>query len=157
MVFLLALGYYNLNSLCCYVTMMAPIAHLRSPGMSLPSEHFRVRCNLMWGYEALWDYNCDWVSAIQMQWTWLTHLLKWLPPAVTHPWIPFFGGLLLNWRVCLCLNLGGPLRGVAGPPLTLVADLISALGASKFMLRGYCLWVGDLYCFLGRLSWSIFR
>ena len=55
----------------------------------------------------------------------------------THPWIPFFGGLLLNWRVCLCLNLGGPLRGVAGPPVTLVADFISALGASRFMLRSY--------------------
>lgn len=51
----------------------------------------------------------------------------------THPWTPFFGGLLLNWRVCLCLNLGGPLRGVAGPPLTRVADLISALG-SRFIL-----------------------
>lgn len=50
-----------------------------------------------------------------------------------YPWIPFFGGLLLNWRVCLCLNLGGPLRGVAGPPLTRVADLISALG-SRFIL-----------------------
>lgn len=51
----------------------------------------------------------------------------------TYPWTPFLGGLLLNWRVCLCLNLGGPLRGVAGPPLTRVADLISALG-SKFIL-----------------------
>lgn len=51
----------------------------------------------------------------------------------TYPWTPFLGGLLLNWRVCLCLNLGGPLRGVAGPPLTRVADLISALG-SRFIL-----------------------
>lgn len=54
----------------------------------------------------------------------------------THPWIPFFGGLLLNWRVCLCLNLGGPLRGVAGPPVTRVADLISGFGASRFMAAG---------------------
>lgn len=52
---------------------------------------------------------------------------------LAYPWTPFFGGLLLNWRVCLCLNLGGPLRGVAGPPLTRVADLISALG-SRFIL-----------------------
>lgn len=33
----------------------------------------------------------------------------------SYPFTPFFGGLLLNWRVCLCLNLGGPLRGVVGP------------------------------------------
>lgn len=54
-----------------------------------------------------------------------------------NPWIPFFGGLLLNWRVCLCLNLGGPLRGVAGPPVTRVADLISGLGGSRFMAVGH--------------------
>ena len=63
--------------------------------------------------------------------------VKGMTAGRTHPWIPFFGGLLLNWRVCLCLNLGGPLRGVAGPPVTLVADFISALGASRFMLRSY--------------------
>lgn len=57
---------------------------------------------------------------------------------VTYPWTPFFGGLLLNWRVCLCLNLGGPLRGVAGPPVTRVADLISGLGGSRFMAVGHC-------------------
>ena len=33
----------------------------------------------------------------------------------SYPFTPFLGGLLLNWRVCLCLNLGGPLRGVVGP------------------------------------------
>lgn len=33
----------------------------------------------------------------------------------TYPFTPFLGGLLLNCRVCLCLNLGGPLRGVIGP------------------------------------------
>lgn len=60
----------------------------------------------------------------------------------TYPWMPFFGGLLLNWRVCLCLNLGGPLRGVAGPPLTRVADLISALG-SRFILSCYVTCVQD--------------
>lgn len=50
--------------------------------------------------------------------------------------MPFFGGLLLNWRVCLCLNLGGPLRGVAGPPVTRVADLNSDLGGSRFIAVG---------------------
>lgn len=65
----------------------------------------------------------------------------------THPWTPFFGGLLLNWRVCLCLNLGGPLRGVAGPPLTRVADLISALG-SRFILP-----VAFSRCASGVWSW----
>lgn len=34
---------------------------------------------------------------------------------LSYPFTPFLGGLLLNWRVCLCLNLGGPLRGVVGP------------------------------------------
>lgn len=33
----------------------------------------------------------------------------------SYPFTPFLGGLLLNWRVCRCLNLGGPLRGVVGP------------------------------------------
>lgn len=51
----------------------------------------------------------------------------------THPCTPFLGGLLLNCRVCLCLNLGGPFRGVAGPPVTLVADLSSGLWGSKLM------------------------
>lgn len=32
-----------------------------------------------------------------------------------NPFTPFLGGLLLNWRVCLCLNLGGPLCRVVGP------------------------------------------
>lgn len=52
----------------------------------------------------------------------------------SHPWIPFLGGLLLNCLVCLCLNLGGPFLGVTGPPVTLVADLISVLGDSGFMI-----------------------
>lgn len=39
----------------------------------------------------------------------------------------------MNCLVCLCLNLGGPFRGVAGPPVTLVADLISGLGGSRLM------------------------
>lgn len=51
----------------------------------------------------------------------------------THPCTPFLGGLLLNCLVCLCLNLGGPFRGVAGPPVTLVADLISGLWGSRLM------------------------
>lgn len=61
-------------------------------------------------------------------------LLSWvLGLCPTHPCTPFLGGLLLNCLVCLCLNLGGPFRGVAGPPVTLVADLISGLGGSRLM------------------------
>lgn len=40
---------------------------------------------------------------------------------------PFLGGLLLNWRVDLCLNLGGPLWGVPGA-MARVATLLIALG-----------------------------
>lgn len=42
----------------------------------------------------------------------------------------------MNCLVCLCLNLGGPFRGVAGPPVTLVADLTSSLGGSRLMVLG---------------------
>lgn len=41
----------------------------------------------------------------------------------------------MNCLVCRCLNLGGPFLGVTGPPVTLVADRISALGGSRFMAR----------------------
>lgn len=41
----------------------------------------------------------------------------------------------MNCLVCRCLNLGGPFLGVTGPPITLVADRISALGGSRFMAR----------------------
>lgn len=56
-------------------------------------------------------------------------------PSLAYPWTPFLGGLLLNCLVCRCLNLGGPFLGVTGPPITLVADRISALGGSRFMAR----------------------
>lgn len=36
-------------------------------------------------------------------------------PKYPYPFTPFLGGLLLNCLVCLCLNLGGPFRGVVGP------------------------------------------
>ena len=39
----------------------------------------------------------------------------------------------MNCLVCLCLNLVGPFRGVAGPPVTLVADLTSGLETSRLM------------------------
>lgn len=32
-----------------------------------------------------------------------------------YPFWPGLGALLLNVRVCLCLNLGGPFLGVVGP------------------------------------------
>lgn len=41
----------------------------------------------------------------------------------------------MNCLVCRCLNLGGPFLGVTGPPVTLVAERISALGGSRFMAR----------------------
>lgn len=91
-----------------------PVPKPSIPGMSSPKLQ-RQR-----DYKACLVIRC---KALQTDSDWM----------LTYPWMPFFGGLLLNWRVCLCLNLGGPLRGVAGPPLTRVADLISALG-SRFML-----------------------
>lgn len=39
----------------------------------------------------------------------------------------------MNCLVCRCLNFGGPFLGVTGPPITLVAERISALGGSRFM------------------------
>lgn len=59
----------------------------------------------------------------------------WPSTSSAYPWTPFLGGLLLNCLVCRCLNLGGPFLGVTGPPVTLVADRISALGGSRFMAR----------------------
>lgn len=61
--------------------------------------------------------------------------MKGSPPLFAYPWTPFLGGLLLNCLVCRCLNLGGPFLGVTGPPITRVADRISALGGSRFMVR----------------------
>lgn len=97
----------------------SPVPKPSMPGMSSPKLQRKSRLNTR-TLHRFWTsggYNCE--------------------RSDPYPWIPFFGGLLLNWRVCLCLNLGGPLRGVAGPPLTRVADLISALGGSRFMVRGY--------------------
>lgn len=51
--------------------------------------------------------------------------------------IPLLGGLLLNWRLFLCLNLGGPLRGDPGPVVlsgALLPVFASGLGTSKFIL-----------------------
>lgn len=87
-----------------------------------------------------WASSCSsrWLKASHGQMTVMSVPKPSIPGISSpNPWTPFFGGLLLNWRVCLCLNLGGPLRGVAGPPLTRVADLISALGGSRFILSCY--------------------
>lgn len=59
-----------------------------------------------------------------------------------YPFTPFLGGLLLNCLVCLCLNLGGPLRGVVGPVgaspvLRLVVGF--SLIAGLFCATGVCL------------------
>lgn len=53
--------------------------------------------------------------------------------------MPLFGGLLLNCRVDLCLNLGGPLCGDPGPVARvaiLLAALCSDLDMSTFMNSG---------------------
>lgn len=41
----------------------------------------------------------------------------------TYPFTPFLGGLLLKCLVILCLNWGGPLLGVMGPPTTRVGEV----------------------------------
>lgn len=77
----------------------------------------------------------------------------WAPVlSPTHPCTPFLGGLLLNCRVCLCLNLGGPFRGVAGPPVTRVADLTSGLWGSKLMAVA-----GPAACPVSQLSLWLWR
>lgn len=62
-------------------------------------------------------------------------------PKCPYPFTPFLGGLLLNCLVCLCLNLGGPLRGVVGPVgaspvLRLVVGF--SLIAGLFCVTGVC-------------------
>lgn len=48
----------------------------------------------------------------------------------SHPFWPGLGALLLNVRVCLCLNLGGPFLGVVGPAVPAgVARALPAGGA----------------------------
>lgn len=50
-----------------------------------------------------------------------------------YPFCPGLGALLLNVRVCLCLNLGGPFLGVVGPAaLAGVAKALPA-GGAEFM------------------------
>lgn len=62
----------------------------------------------------------------------------------TYPFTPFLGGLLLNCRVCLCLNLGGPLRGVIGPWL--------GAGGPRVVVSAILAVPGWLLCFPFRLS-----
>lgn len=55
---------------------------------------------------------------------------------------PRLGGLLLNWRVFLCLNLGGPLRGEPGAVALVAAffpDFTSVWATSRFILLFYWL------------------
>lgn len=66
--------------------------------------------------------------------------LRWLVRAYqrqTYPITPLLGGLLLNCREFLCLNLGAGLRGVPGPVAlrgALLPVFPSGLATSKFML-----------------------
>lgn len=63
--------------------------------------------------------------------------LAWLLffPTFPYPLTPFLGGLLLNCLVCLCLNLGGPLRGVVGP---VGASPVLRLAAGVSLIAGLC-------------------
>lgn len=47
---------------------------------------------------------------------------------------PLLGGLLLNCRVFLCLNLGGPDPGPVALTGALPPDFASGLATSRFML-----------------------
>lgn len=66
----------------------------------------------------------------------------------SYPFTPFLGGLLLNWRVCLCLNLGGPLRGVVGPwfeaggAKVVLSLILMSLGVWWFSVRFLRWWEG---------------
>uniref|UniRef100_A0A674BZ14 Secreted protein n=1 Tax=Salmo trutta TaxID=8032 RepID=A0A674BZ14_SALTR len=54
----------------------------------------------------------------------------------SHPFWPGLGALLLNVRVCLCLNLGGPFLGVVGPAVPAgVARALPAGGAPMNPIR----------------------
>lgn len=51
-----------------------------------------------------------------------------------YPMTPLLGGLLLNWRVLLCLNLGGPDPGPGTLRGALLPVFASGLATSKFIL-----------------------
>lgn len=51
-----------------------------------------------------------------------------------YPITPLLGGLLLNWRLLLCLNWGGPDSGPVALRGALLPILASGLARSKFIL-----------------------
>lgn len=55
-----------------------------------------------------------------------------------YPMTPLFGGLLLNWRVLLCLNLGGPPEppGPEGPAVARIGALLAAFLTSTLPTSG---------------------
>lgn len=53
-----------------------------------------------------------------------------------YPFWPGLGALLLNVRVCLCLNLGGPFLGVVGPVAPPGARALPAGGLAFISAEG---------------------
>lgn len=96
-----------------------------------------------------WASSCNsrWLNASQGQITVISVPSPSMPGMSSpNPFTPFLGGLLLNWRVCLCLNLGGPLRGVVGPwfeaggAKVVLSLILMSLGVWWFSFR--FLWAG---------------
>lgn len=53
-----------------------------------------------------------------------------------YPFWPGLGALLLNVRVCLCLNFGGPFLGVVGPVAPPGARALPAGGLAFILAVG---------------------
>ena len=66
----------------------------------------------------------------------LTIKLTFNMSGFSYPFWPGFGALLLNVRVCLCLNLGGPFLGVVGPAVLPGARALPAGGALFISAEG---------------------
>lgn len=78
-----------------------------------------------------------------------TSFLDYADRRNAYPITPLLGGLLLNWRVFLCLNLGGPLCGDPGPVAlrgALQPVFASGLGTSKFILVQFELLYRNVMC-----------
>lgn len=100
-------------------------AEFQDSGRSIGQKELKLQQLLLRMAEPLvpqmipnWASSCSskWLNASQGQITVMSVPSPSMPGMSSpNPLTPFLGGLLLNWRVCLCLNLGGPLRGVVGP------------------------------------------
>lgn len=66
----------------------------------------------------------------------MNSLKKIINVFLSHPFWPGLGALLLNVRVCLCLNLGGPFLGVVGPVVPPGARALPAGGLAFILAVG---------------------